>query len=153
MFELSVELVGDVALDEAASFSSGLALADASLDVGLGRWVAAFAGDRDGVQGLVEGAVAVTVKSVTLVGAAARVEGADAGQSGESARFVPVLGGPADEDLGCGQRTDADLVEEVRSEVGDEVSDLVVRIVDLHGERGDAAGKPAQADQPRPVFH
>ena len=67
--EGAVEVAGEVSLDAAPDFLVGLSFGAAALDVGDGRRVAPHAGDRDGVQGAVELAVAEAVEPVA-VGAA-----------------------------------------------------------------------------------
>ena len=60
-------MVGDVPFEAAAGFSGGFSLADAFLDVGLGFGAVSGAGDSDGVDGLVEVAVAASVQPVAGV--------------------------------------------------------------------------------------
>jgi hypothetical protein len=58
VFEESVEVAGEVALEAAVCFAPCLAVCEAAFDVGDRRWMCAFAGDEDHVQGAVEFAVA-----------------------------------------------------------------------------------------------
>jgi hypothetical protein len=58
VFEEAVEAAGEVALEAAVCFASGLAFLDAPLDVGDRRWMEAFTGDQDQVERAVEFAVA-----------------------------------------------------------------------------------------------
>ena len=67
VFEESVELSGDVPFETAAGFAGGFALAGAFADVGPGFGTVTGAADGDGVDGLVELAVAASVQSVTGV--------------------------------------------------------------------------------------
>jgi hypothetical protein len=62
--ELAVELAGDVSLETAADFSWGLALGGAPGDVGAGPCASAYPGQRDGVDGAVQGPVAAAVEPV-----------------------------------------------------------------------------------------
>ena len=64
VFEESVELAGDVALEAASGFSCGFAFADSLGDVGLGEGAVSAAGDGDGVQCPVQVAVAAAVEAV-----------------------------------------------------------------------------------------
>ena len=60
----SVEVSGDVAFEGADRFAAGFAFADAAVDVVDGAWVAAGAGEGDGVDGVVELSVAAAVEAV-----------------------------------------------------------------------------------------
>src|SRR5207248_463991 len=64
LFEESVEVAGEVALEAADRFAAALAVLDASLDVGDRGRVCATSGDEDNVQGAVESAVAAAVEPV-----------------------------------------------------------------------------------------
>ena len=64
VFEEAVEVAGDVALEAAAGFAWCLAFGDAAGDVGAGGFVAAGAGDDDGVQGAVQSPVAAPAEPV-----------------------------------------------------------------------------------------
>jgi hypothetical protein len=79
-FHDAVEVPGEGALEAAADVAMGLALQGATGFVGPGLGVASDAGDRDGVQCPVQGAVAAAVKAVTGALAAAGFQGRDSGQ-------------------------------------------------------------------------
>src|SRR6266567_2641479 len=64
VFEEAVEAAGEVALEAAVCFASGLAFLEASFDVGDRGGVCAFACDEDHVQRAVEFAVAASVEPV-----------------------------------------------------------------------------------------
>src|SRR5690349_5850653 len=88
----SVELTGDVALEAADGFSAGIALGEASGEVGAGRSVPAQAGYHDGVQGAVGTPVTTTVESAAAGLARGSLDRADAAQSGEGCLAVQTLG-------------------------------------------------------------
>ena len=67
VFEESVELAGDIAFETAAGFAGGFPFAGAFADVGAGFGTVSGAGDGDGVDCLVELAVAASVQSVAGV--------------------------------------------------------------------------------------
>ena len=67
VLEQSVELAGDVAFETAAGFAGGFPFADAFGYVGPGFGAGPGAGDSDGVDCLVEGAVAASVEPVAGV--------------------------------------------------------------------------------------
>ena len=67
VFEESVELSGDVSFEAAAGFAGGFPLAGSFGYVGPGFGTVSGAADGDGVDGLVELAVAASVESVTGV--------------------------------------------------------------------------------------
>ena len=79
VFEESVDLSGDVAFEEAAGFAGGFSFVDAFLDVGAGFGAVPAAGDGDGVDCLVELAVAASVESVAGVLSGGGFEGCHAG--------------------------------------------------------------------------
>ena len=62
--EVPVELAGDVALEAAADLTGGLSLGGAPGDVGAGPGAAAHPGQRDGVNGAVQGPVPAAVEPV-----------------------------------------------------------------------------------------
>ena len=72
-------MAGDVAFEAAACFAGGFALAGAFGDVGAGFGADPGPGDDDGVEGLVELAVAAPVQPVTGVLTGGRFEGCYAG--------------------------------------------------------------------------
>ncbi len=72
-------MAGDVAFQTAAGFAGGFALADSFGYVGAGFGAVSGAGDGDGVDCLVEGAVAVSVEPVAGVLPGGGLEGGYAG--------------------------------------------------------------------------
>ena len=145
--DASVEASGECAFEGAADVAVGLAFGGASGLVGAGFWVAAHPGDGDGVQGAVEVAVAAAVESVTGALAAAGFERRDAGQGGECG-FVadPSAVGPADQQLGGDDRSDAGFGEQRRPGrvLLDQVEQLGIELGDLGGEEPDAGGDRLQ---------
>src|SRR5579862_955101 len=79
--ELPVEVAGEVAFEAADGFACGLAFAGSAGDVVAGGLVDAAAVDQDGVEGLVELAVAAAVEAVAVVQSA---RGGDRGGAGEA---------------------------------------------------------------------
>jgi hypothetical protein len=80
VFEESVEVAGEVALEAAGGFAAALSFADSPLDVVDGRLVDSASGEDDMVEGPVELSVAAAVESVAD-GLAGR--GRDRGGAGE----------------------------------------------------------------------
>src|SRR5690242_3707474 len=83
VLELAVELAGDVALEASFDLAVGLALGSAAFGVGAGVGIVAQPGQRDGVQGAVELAVAGPVEAVAGRLARAGGDRCDAGEHGE----------------------------------------------------------------------
>jgi hypothetical protein len=144
--EGAVEVAGEVALDAAADFPVGLAFGTAVLDVGDGRWVAAHAGDGDGVDGAVELAVAEAVEPVAVGAAGGDRDGRGAGEHAEGGFAVNASGvGPGQQDLGGGQGAEAGFGgDQAGGHVFDDPGDLCPGPGSLFREGGDAL---AEADQ------
>jgi predicted component of type VI protein secretion system len=159
VFEESVEVAGEVALEAAGRFAVALAFSDATLDVGDRRRVRATSGDEDHVQCAVESAIAAAVEPVAdrLAGG-----GGDRGAAGEPRErgFAcdPAAVRPGDQDLRGGERTDTGLVEQLRRQLAGERLDLACELALFSGQLSDAARdraqrlqRPAQLDVAVPV--
>lgn len=141
MFEEAVDASGEVALEAAACFASGLVLVEASFDVGLGGGVVAGAGEDRGVEGAVELAVAAAVEAVADGLAGGGGDGGGAGEVGVGGLASAAAGvGPgAVEDRG-GDGADAGLGEELGAVVLGESREVLVVGADLSVEVTDAGG-------------
>ena len=107
--------------EASADLSVALALCGASVDVGASFGTAAHAGERDGVDGLVQGAVTPAVEAMPDGSAAAGWDWADAAQGGERCLIAAPPGmGEADHGLGGADRTDAVSAGEPRGNVVDD---------------------------------
>jgi hypothetical protein len=84
LFEESVEVAGEVALQRAGCVAGWFAFAEAAGDVVAGCWVVLAAVGDDGVEGAVELAVAAAAEPVSLCVAAGGGDGCDAGEAGEA---------------------------------------------------------------------
>jgi len=99
--ELAVELAGDVPLEAAADLPGRLSLSGAPGHVSAGAGTAAHPGDRDGVDGPVEGTVAAAVEPVPDGLATAGWDWASAAEGGEGSFATAAAGaGEADAALG-----------------------------------------------------
>jgi hypothetical protein len=95
-------------VEAAADFPGGLAFGGAPGDVGAGAGAAAHPGQRDGVDGAVEGPVCAAVEPVPDGAAAAGREGAGAAEGGERGlAAAPARMGEADDGLRGADRPDA----------------------------------------------
>src|SRR5215218_959975 len=131
---------GEVALEAADRVFGALALGALASDVVLCFAVAAQAGDRDAVDRGVDLAVAAAVEPVTAGVAGADRDRGDPGGPGElGVRSEPLGAGDLADELGCGERAEPWLSEQVRRDLDDEVSDLAFQLLDRLGQVADAA--------------
>ena len=146
-FEDAEEVAGDVALQAALDLAGCLAFGGAAGGVGAGGGVMLEAGEHDGVQRAVELSVAAAVEPEAdglpraggdRGGAAEHREGGVAAQ--------PAGVRPGAVELGGGDRTDADLVEQRRDGALDEPFELAFEVVGFGFEGEHAAGGVAQRD-------
>ena len=141
-----VDLACDVALEATDGFLLGEALLDAPVDVVAGVGVIDHAGDDDLPQRGVGLAVTTAVEAMTLVLAAARVEGRRATEVGEGGFVAEPFGVVArgDEQRRGGLDAETETAEQFGGGVGDEWAEDGVELGDLVFEC-DGAPAPGSA--------
>ncbi len=129
---MPVELAGDVALEAAADFPGGLSFRGAPGYVGEGAGAAAHPGDRDGVDGPVQGPVAAAVEPVPDGLAAAGRDRADAAEGGERGFAAAPAGvGEAHDGLRGADRPDAEPAGQAGGDVVDDGQQLGMVVLEL----------------------
>jgi hypothetical protein len=125
--EVSVDLAGDVALEDAHDLRFGASFEQAPFDVGARAWIRTHAGEHDAPQGVVGKAVAAAVEPVADRLARRGVDRGDPAEVRERGLrgdpFGVVAGG--DEEQGSGVDTDAGEIEQARGGRLDESGELV----------------------------
>lgn len=151
----AVEVPGHGPFETPADVAVSLAFKGAPGFVGPGFSIASDAGDRDGVQCPIQCAVSAAVQAVSGALAAAGLQGCNAGQCGKC-RFAsdPPGVGPADEQLGCDDRSHAGFGEQGRASrvFLYQTGQLGIDVRELDGQEPDVRGDRLQGQDRDPVF-
>lgn len=141
VFENLEELSADDSLEAALGVAGGLSLADAAGDVLLRGRVQPHPDQRDGVESPVELTITTAVEAMLVREAGGGRDRGDAGEGGEgSLGAEPPRVGPSDENLCCGDRADAEQVEELRRFLPHQLEDLAFELLGLSLEVLDPLG-------------